>query len=245
MSQVQIIIDSLKKILKMHSVTYADIAKGLNLSESSVKRLFTTGELTLARIDKICQLANIDICDLFYIAKSSKIITELTFEQERTLVSEVKLLLVATCVVNYWSLDDILSYYNLSYHECLQKLVVLDKMKLIELLPNDRFKLRISQNFRWLPNGPIKQFFQKHLQNDFLDSQFVANNEFFNLTFGMLTDESNAVLQRKLRQLADNFSELSIEDVPHGFNKRHRSVLLLALRPWSPKLFEELKREPE
>lgn len=243
MSQIKLIVQSLKKILKAHNIRYADVAKALNLSEASVKRLFISENFTLERLEKICALMDIELSELFAHVKTIKTITQLTEEQEQHIVKDIKLLLVATCVVNHWSLADILSFYDISYHECIQKLAFLDKIKILELLPKDRFKLRISANFTWRPNGPIQKFFQKNLQEDFLQSEFLKKDELFIFRFGMLTEESNAMLRKKLQQLAENFTELALEDVPKNMDERHRSVLLLALRPWTPKLLNQFKKK--
>lgn len=59
----------------------------------------------------------------------------------------------------------------------------------------------------------------------------------------MLTEESNAVLRKKLQKLAENFTELTQDDISYNMKDRHRSVLLLALRPWIPKLLERYKKQ--
>jgi len=54
------LIEVLKKALKSHGVTYADIAAQLNLSEASVKRMFAQKHFTLIRLESICEMAQMD-----------------------------------------------------------------------------------------------------------------------------------------------------------------------------------------
>ena len=50
------IVAELKKALRASGHTYADVAKALDLSVASVKRLFSTEDLSLHRVDQICDL---------------------------------------------------------------------------------------------------------------------------------------------------------------------------------------------
>ena len=48
MAQTSELIKTLKKALKAHGKTYADVSRQLGLSEASVKRLFSRENLSLA-----------------------------------------------------------------------------------------------------------------------------------------------------------------------------------------------------
>ena len=104
--------------------------------------------------------------------QQSRQLTALTEEQEKEIASDLGLLLVTVCVLNKWSLSDIVAHYHLNEHECVQLLAKLDKLHIIELLPKNKIKLLVSANFSWLENGPIQQFFQKHVEKEFFDSRF-------------------------------------------------------------------------
>jgi len=64
MAQTSQLIDTLKKLLKRQGKTYADVAERLELSEASVKRLFSEKNVSLTRLDSICSLLDIEISDL-------------------------------------------------------------------------------------------------------------------------------------------------------------------------------------
>ena len=61
MAQVSSLIETLKKQLKAHGKTYADVAAALDLSEASVKRLFAEESFTLQRLSLVCNLSLIHI----------------------------------------------------------------------------------------------------------------------------------------------------------------------------------------
>lgn len=66
--------------------------------------------------------------------------------QEKELVSDEKLLLVAVCL-NQWEIADIVRAYRLSEAECIQCLVKLDRLRLITLLPGNRIRLNVARDF--------------------------------------------------------------------------------------------------
>lgn len=100
MSECQHVITELKKQLKLHGIQYQDIAYALNLSEGSVKRLLAEGShISLERLATICQLIGMELTELFrLVADKQTLLSALTFEQEKQLVSDKALLLVAVCV---------------------------------------------------------------------------------------------------------------------------------------------------
>lgn len=244
MPQSQLLVKALKQLLKANHFTYRSVGEQLNLSEASVKRMFAHSQITLERIDMICEMMGIELSDVFqYMQQMSARISQLTIEQEKKIVSDRKLCLMTVCVINHWSLADILSYFNLSELECIQYLAVLDKLKLIELLPKNKIKLLISPGFRWIANGPIQQFFQQYVLADYMSTDFKNNNEEMICQFGMLTAESSAILKKKLRHLAQEFVALSEQDANEPLNKRFGSVCFAITRPWATTIFNEFIRD--
>ena len=83
MAQTTLILQALKTCLKQKGITYAQVATQLDLSEASVKRIFSEENISLQRLDQICAMMNMEITDLSKIAKQQQQeITELTEEQE-------------------------------------------------------------------------------------------------------------------------------------------------------------------
>ena len=64
MAQIGLLVTELKRYLKAQGITYAALAKQLNLSESSVKRQFARQSFSLARLEQILNLVGLEIADL-------------------------------------------------------------------------------------------------------------------------------------------------------------------------------------
>lgn len=236
--QTKPLIDTLKRCLKASGKTYADVAVTLDLSEASVKRLLSTNQLSLERLDAICQLMGMEITDLVrQMEENSGRIEQLTVDQEREIAGDLTLLLIAVCVLNRWTLEQILSVHKLDKHLCIQKLARLDKLQIIDLLPKNRIKLKVAANFNWIENGPIQQFFQQRIAAEYFNSRFQREDESLIVLNGMLSKSSNQAFQRRMQRLAREFEEFNREDVAQEFGDRHGSTVIIAIRGWRYGLF--------
>lgn len=243
MSELSQLFTTIKRQLKLQGKTYRDVAAALGLSEASVKRLLTSDTLGVDRLVEISNMLGFTLAELAQEAAVSETrVRTLDAAQERELVSDTRLLLVAVCALNHWTLADMLDVYRLSEAECLQKLLVLDRLHLIALMPGNRIRLNVARDFDWLPDGPIRQYFRTQGLVDFLDSAFGGADQSLAFTHGMLTDSAIATLQTELRRLRARFAELHQESLASPLPKRRGSGLLLALREWEPAAFTALRR---
>ncbi|HWA36302.1 MAG TPA: helix-turn-helix transcriptional regulator [Burkholderiales bacterium] len=243
MAQTEALVAALKDVLKARGMTYARVAKGLGLSEASVKRVFASRSFTLQRLDEVCALLGIDITDLAAMVRAeAETPVRLSLAQEKELVSDNRLLLVAVHALNGWGIDDILDNYELTRAECVKLLARLDRVGILELLPNNRIRIRVARDFAWLPDGPIQQYFRAQVQADFFRSRFDGEGELMTFATGMLTPTSGAALRQKLRQVLGEFYELHHQDLGLPLDQRAGTSLLLAVRPWMPETFKKLAR---
>ena len=244
MSQIVAVVEALKRALKAKKLTYAQVARELKMSEASVKRMFSSNHFTLDRFEQVCQLAGLGLTELAREVDSDKnYISHLTFEQEREVVSNAKLLLVAVCALNHMTIEQILATYDIPKSECIQLLLKLDKIKFLELLPHNRIKLKVSPSFAWLPNGPILQYFMTRAQQEYFRSRFDGPNEMIVVINAMLSPASSAQFIAKLRKLASEFSELHNDDKRLLIGERRPASVVLGLRSWELDEFNKLRRK--
>ncbi len=109
------LVAALKAELRRAGVTYADLAKELGMAESSIKRIFAKGDMPLSRIDEVLAVLKLDFADLAARVLHTQPLREaLTLEQEKAVVADRKLLLVAICALSQWTFDQIISTYTFS-----------------------------------------------------------------------------------------------------------------------------------
>lgn len=245
MGQTAALLDSLKREMRHQGKTYADAARVLSLSEASVKRLFSNRQFSLARVDSLCEWLGLDFSDLVRMIEESRTqVRQLEAFQEQELVADTQLLLMTMSLLNRWRFDEVIETYTISETEGIRHLAKLDRMGLIELLPGNRVKLRISRDFDWRPGGPIERFFEDKVQSEFFASRFDGPGETRTVLSGMLSVRANAELQRKMERLVAEFHTLHQEDERLPIEERYGTSLVMAMRPWEPSVFQSLRRLP-
>lgn len=243
MAQTHNLINTLKKALKAHGLTYSDIAKKIDLSEASIKRMFSEKNFTLKRLEQLCRCMDMELSDLLKLMnEEEEHLSQLSVEQEKEIVNDLTLLLVTVCVLNRWSLNDITERYKITETEGIRYLAKLDRLKIIDLLPKNKIKLLVASNFAWRENGPIQNFFQSKVEQDFFNIKFNKSNERLLVVNGMLADNSNAVFQKKMEKLIKDFNELNDTDAGLPLNERNGTTVVMAIRQWEYGLFEHLRK---
>lgn len=225
-------------------MTYARIAKGLGLSESSVKRTFSKGTMSLERLEQVCVQMDLEIADLLELTRAAEgRAAELTEQVEQTLVGDVKLLLVAVLAINHWTVQGMLETYRFSEPELVGLLTRLDRLGIIDLLQGNRIKVRLARSFAWRKGGPIQGFFEERVQEQFFDSAFLGRGELRVMVQGSLSAKSNELLQQRIRKLAEEFDALVDEDRSLDRTLRDGTTLVMAMRPWEFAQFSALRRK--
>lgn len=246
MSQTAQLVATLKKLLKSRGITYARVATQLERSVPAIKRQFAQQSFSIKTLEKICDLLEIDLLELMQASEAEQSrLNSLTEAQEAELVADPRRLLVAVCVLNHWSLEQIIEIYRLSKPECIRYLIQLERLGLIRLLTENRVKLLISRDFAWLPDGPIYRFFREQAQTGFMDTDFGGPGELLRFQHAMLTPEANARFQKQLHRLIQDFSALHRECLAMPVEQRFGTSLLVAVRPWEPDVFESLRRQAD
>ena len=225
-------------------MTYKSLSEQLQLSEASIKRCFSQQSFTLERLEQVCEALGLTLSDVFIqVAQTQPRVSQLSQAQERELLENPRLLLAAVCVRDGWQFNEIIDYYDISEPEAVRLMVKLDRLKLIEFLPGNRYHLLIAQDFRWIPGGPLERFMEQEVMVKFMAPK---KNEPWTFRFylrGRYSASSVEIIQRRLNQLTREAAELNEEDARLPISERTHMGLLMAMRPWEPSLFEEMRRE--
>ncbi len=235
------LLDALRSVFRSKGITYKDAANALELSEVSIKRIFSDKNCSLIRLEKLCELADTDFAELITIAESKQQrLTELSVQQEKMLVNDTRLLLVAVCIINHWTFEEIMSKYQFTVAQLTGLFTKLDKLKIIELLPGNRYHLKISRGFRWQACGPIQNFFVQSILQSYLQDGMADTENHFRFVWGMLAKESVNELNRKIHRLIDEYMKIAEQDVRIPVeNKLTSSLLIMFREDWEPDTFKQ------
>ena len=233
----------LKKELKAAHLTYADLAKKLGMAESSVKRMLAKGDMPLSRIDAICRALKLDFAELARrVADAQPLLAELTQAQEKAVVADKKLLLVAICVLSQWTLEQMVASYRLSEAECVKYLAQLDRIGIIELRPLNRYRLKLAKTFRWRPHGAVMDYFREHALLDYYSGGFDGHGEGLLLVHGSIARSLAPSFMERLQRVAQDFATQHQADQKLPEKDREGYTLLLAMRSWEFEAFAALRR---
>lgn len=238
------LVDLIKSELKRQGLTYADAARHLGLSESSVKRMFGRGgEMPLTRVDELCGLLRMDFTELArQLADQQPVQRELSLAQERAVVAEPKLLLVAMSCLSQWSFEQIDAGYRLGEAEIVRRLAELDRLGIIELRPHNRYKLRVAKTLRWRPNGPLMNYFREQVLHDFYAGGFDGDGELLTLVHGQLEPAHARELVERLRRVAEDFARVHLQDFRLPAAEKRPYTLVVAMRSWLAEQVRMLQR---
>jgi len=238
------IMESLKRVMKSRSMTYADLAQRVGLSEASVKRIFSQSTLTLARLDQICQTLETSIQEITRLAgtRPSEAMDSLRIDQEEALAADPNLLACYYLVANGRSGQEIALELGVEERNVRRWFVRLDALELITVQSKLRARARTTSAIKWRENGPVRKLYERKVQQEFMQSAFSHPSEAFHFRSSELSESSYQVLLRRLDRLASEFRDLAELDRTLPSRDKRSVGLLVAARPWVFSMFASLRR---
>ena len=237
------VFEGLKAHLKARGMTYAEVARALKVSEPTVKRIFSTRNCTLERLESLCELVQVDLADLARgLPRADRYIHRLTHEQEEELIRDPALLLVAVAAIHQLRVDEMVGVYRLDEAQCIKLLLRLEKLGILELHERNRIRLLLSRTFSWIPDGPIMRYVISQAA-DFFDHSFDAPGEVMRVLNLRISKDAQVALLRQMEQLAREYAEQAAADAHLPLDQRPALSVLFAARAWWPRIFKGLGRQ--
>ena len=241
MNESKHIIQTLKKLLRSKGVTYSRLAKVLELSEASVKRIFSEETFSLDRLGKICNVLGITIHDLANLANKNgrENIYCYTLEQERFFCNNLSCLAFFDMLLNLGSVKNIQKKFKVSQKKISFYLSSLEKLGLIERHPYDRVKLLVSNNVQWIRNGPLRKKLFDLAKAEFLNNEFDEKNSFYKFITAQISKSTHRKLLVKLDELTKELIRESELEKEVGVNVEDIGLILCS-RPWKFSSLEKI-----
>jgi len=243
MSAIPKLLQGLRSILHQRGLGYRDLANRLKVSESTVKRIFSRGSVSVVRLEEICQLVDIEFSDLARACAAAQTSKDLlSQEQERALAADPVLLAVLHLLMSEWSPDQIRSTYEFDKAEIVSILARLDRLGLITLKPNNLVKVRVSPRMSWGQQKGVRTRYERMVREEFLDSRFEGADQLLCFEVRELTHGSIAVMLNKIQRVADDIQEMADRDATQPSTSKVSVGCLLSARPWVFSVLAALKR---
>lgn len=223
----------IKRVLKARGMSYRELARAMRLSEASIKRMLAGGTLTLLRLDEICEVLDLDF---FELARNSRrhaaLPRELGIGQEEALARDARLLTVFHLLLNDWSAREILDEYAIAETDLVRLLARLDRLKLIELLPGNRVRLRCARPLAWRAGGPVRRALEEYIVQVVRAAARSPGEAW--LEVKELSAASLQLVRLRLQRLSAEFDDLAQADAALPRSERASVAIALVCRPWLP-----------
>jgi transcriptional regulator with XRE-family HTH domain len=144
------LLETLRALAKTRGITYRDISERLGLSEQTIKRFFGGQDATIGRLVDVCSIVGVDFFELVRLTETPQEKTfELTPGQDEFFASYPEFFAFYVKLRNNETIEEIQETHQLSEQSVYKYLRQLDKIGLVELSANNRYRLvhRGSLNF--------------------------------------------------------------------------------------------------
>jgi len=205
-SQSKLLKTVLKQQIRNRGLRYQDIAEHLGISVMTVKRYLNSDRVPIEALEEIGSCLGLSLIELAEIAKANdgRNKLDLEFQQESALASDHGLALLRLLLYSGMTVDEIIAEYGVDEPTLVQLLTRLDRLKLIELLPGNRVRIRGSRHIEWKAGGPMRHEIENDIRNHFVKMDFANTEEFFGYETARLSESSILQIEEHMRRLVRN-----------------------------------------
>lgn len=209
--ELKAIRQQLKEILKQKKISYGMLAKKMKVSEITVKRFFTTPDISFRKLQHICEVLGISALELASLVnKGNEQTFQLTEKQEFHLGKNERLYDFFVLLLKTHSIHHTLNKGRFESSIVPKFLRELKALDLIELPTNDLVRVKKSGTLTWRKGGPLQKRFMRQRHERYLDVFENKSDEPLNyLTSSQrqMRPESAAEMKRDLEFVAQKFRD--------------------------------------
>jgi DNA-binding CsgD family transcriptional regulator len=219
----------LKQQIRIRGMRYKDIADQLEVSVMTVKRYLNSERVPVEVLEDIGACLGLGLLELAELAKadSGGEALDLELQQETALASDYALALMRLLLYSGMTVSEIMDEYDIDEPTVVGLLTRLDRLKLIELLPGNRVRIRGTRYVEWKRGGPIRHTIQNDIRDHFVDMDFAGTDAFFGYETVRLTRSSIRQLEDHMRNLVRQIRILhSIDQGAKGEDKQWCTLLV-------------------
>ncbi len=229
-TEIPAILNMLKRLLKAKGILYSDVARRLNLSETTVKRYLTGHGLTVEILENLCRIVDMRLSDAFAIAEEDIGAASISLENERELAKEPFLAALFYLLVHGLTPEILQRDFDIGDAELNRYLTTLDRLGLIKLFPHNRVRVSVSRNFSVHRGGPLVRLAHQTLLKGFLET-FDINKLDWSFAYAKFSPSSLELVWDLFRKFIEAFEQIAEGDRELPIDRAHLHGLLFMLRP--------------
>lgn len=231
----EIILETLKFILKKKKISYKVLAIEIGMSESGLKKLLTANDISINRLTQITTFLGINLADLMNLAQEEEIKDiKLTEKQEKALLENETLLRVLWrfCVENK-SEEEVLKLEGLTAKKLNSSLLKLENLDLIKITSYGKIVSVHGELYRWVGGSrllkKLNQNWSKKVLNESLKDK--QKDELgHRLSYFQLERKTKIEFINKLNDLVDEYARYSkLEKLKYPKNQLEDTSFLYSM----------------
>jgi len=229
----QLILDELKKLIRLQKLNYREIASTIGMSESGFKKLMSSSNCSLAHLESICRVLGVRLLDVIHHLDSPEMIdVEFKKAQERYFETYREgFLLYWFLVYERRSLDESRKLLNMEPAVATKVLVNLDRLGLLTFLPGGEIRLPQPRPVLWVGKS---NFVRKMFHNWALSlTRKVAKpdpktGEYFTIRYVQMTDATWSDFLGAVKNLDSIFLNRAVREMRLKAAKRSHARWVIA-----------------
>lgn len=209
---------SLKGLLKERGISYNELAKKMNMSESGVKKIFTSQDCSFQKLVSITKILNIKMTDLLMEIETEEMRSvEFSAKQQQFFLKNQDVFhFFVKLVIERKSVEDIKTESKLTEAKTFKYLRALDEIGLIGLLPEDKIQIPPVSLVSHFGSGPLLEKTYKswghRLVDDLAHPEYQASGQFIVRCLKMKSETYQDFLLQ-LNELEKEFAKRALREM--------------------------------
>lgn len=234
-----ILLQELKRVLKEKNIRYVDVARHLNVSETTIKRKLSSQGLSISTLESICTIAGIRLIELAELAgrRHETKAESISEAQEKALAEKPFSAFIFLLLRYNWTPYEIQQEFNLNEADIILHLRYLEKIRLIDLFPGNRVRLLTVRYPRWIPGGPLRRAVDETLRHHFETMDFHDPQSVWELETVKISERSIDRLRQLIASIAEQMRELAAQDHDLPAEQKKWYSMLCTARLTDPRIF--------
>jgi transcriptional regulator with XRE-family HTH domain len=226
MQDIQLFGELVRRELKLQGITQQEFAKIMKTSTPTIKRWLKGEGVLLKDWTRMLDCVGLSLSEALLILEGSshKSFTY-TEKQEQSLSTEEGLLAFFDLILKGRSPKQIARQYNLTEGSIVFYLSKLDKIGLIEWLPDNKVKLLVSGEPRWIKMGPLAQKFRKQIMEGYIGN-YIDDRDQLKINIYSLSRESYHKIASLFNDLSEKIRSLEVRDIQDQDIKKLTTIIL-------------------
>lgn len=221
-----LVCSQIRRKIKEKGYTQDEFSKILEVSIATLNRWLRGEGLLFSDLSLMAEKLDIKLSEILTLAEGDKSsIFNYTLEQENAFVNIEGLLAFFDSLLKGKSIANITKSHKLTEKSVNYYLAKLDKLQLIEWLPQNKVKLKVNGEPRWISGGPLSQIFRKQIMTDYIQN-YLNNREMLKIGLYTLSHESTKKIELKQTELIEFARTLEIKDTSSCQNLKLTTIVL-------------------